>query len=297
MGKGDRNRAQSARQRIAEQQAAARRAEKRRQVLLAVGAVVVVVAVVVVFVVIKATSGGSSPSTASGGVNGTLLPASVQKDITTVPDSALQSVGTGSVLSYNPKPITTIKGASLTSDGKPEMLYIGAEFCPYCAAMRWSMAVSLSKFGTLSPLHGIHSSSTDTDPNTPTLTFYKTTYTSKYLTFTPVENEKIDHSALQATTSAQQAVWTKYSPSGQLGYPFIDFGNKYLISGPQFDPAVLAGLTWAQVAQQMHDPSSPVAKGVLGGANYITAAICKITSNAPASVCNAPAVTAMAGKL
>jgi thiol-disulfide isomerase/thioredoxin len=297
MGKGTRNRAQSARQRIAEQQAAARRAEKRRQIFLAVGAVVVVVAVVVVIVIIKATSGGSSSSTASGGVNGTVLPASVQKNITTVPDSALQTVGTGSVLSYNPKPITTISGTSLTADGKPEMLYIGAEFCPYCAAMRWSMAVALSKFGTLSPLHAIHSSSTDTDPSTPTLTFYKTTYTSKYLTFTPVENETISHASLQTTTTAQQALWTKYYPGGQLGYPFIDFGNKYMISAPSYDPAVLAGLTWAQVAQQMRDPSSSVAKGVLGAANYITAAICKITNNAPASVCSAPAVTAMAGKL
>jgi thiol-disulfide isomerase/thioredoxin len=297
MGKGTRNRAQSARERIAEQQAAARRTEKRRQVLLAVGAVVVVVAVVVVFVVIKATSGGSSGNTASGGVNGTLLPASVQKNITTVPDSALQSVGTGSVLSYNPKPITTIKGTSLTAGGKPEMLYIGAEFCPYCAAMRWSMAVALSKFGTLSPLHGIHSSSTDTDPSTPTLTFYKTTYTSKYLTFTPVENETVTHAALQTTTTAQQSLWTKYYPGGQLGYPFIDFGNKYMISAPSFDPAILAGLSWSQVAQQMRDPSTNVAKGVLGAANYITAAICKITNNAPASVCSAPAVTAMAGKL
>jgi thiol-disulfide isomerase/thioredoxin len=297
MGKGTRNRAQSARERIAEQQAAARRTEKRRQVLLAVGAVVVVVAVVVVFVVIKATSGGSSGNTASGGVNGTLLPASVQKNITTVPDSALQSVGTGSVLPYNPKPITTIKGTSLTAGGKPEMLYIGAEFCPYCAAMRWSMAVALSKFGTLSPLHGIHSSSTDTDPSTPTLTFYKTTYTSKYLTFTPVENETVTHAALQTTTTAQQSLWTKYYPGGQLGYPFIDFGNKYMISAPSFDPAILAGLSWSQVAQQMRDPSTNVAKGVLGAANYITAAICKITNNAPASVCSAPAVTAMAGKL
>jgi thiol-disulfide isomerase/thioredoxin len=297
MGKGTRNRAQSARQRIAEQQAAARRAERRRQVFLAVGAVVVVVAVVVVFVVIKVTSGGSSASTASGGVNGTLLPASVQKNISTVPDSALQSVGTGSVTSYTSKPITTISGASLTSAGKPEMLYIGAEFCPYCAAMRWSMAVALSKFGTLSPLHGIHSSSTDTDPSTPTLTFYKSTYTSKYLTFTPVENETITHAALQNTTSAQQAIWVKYSPPNQLGYPFIDFGNKYLINGPQFDPGVLKGLTWEQVAQQMRDPSTKVAQGVLGAANYITAAICKITNNAPSSVCSAPAVTAMAGKL
>jgi hypothetical protein len=297
MGKGTRNRAQSARQRIAEQQAAARRAEKRRQLFIAAGAVVVVVAVVVVFVVIKVTSGGSSSSTAAGGVTGTPLPASVQKNIATVPDSALETVGTGSVPSYQSKPITTISGTRLTADGKPEMLYIGAEFCPYCAAMRWSMAVALSKFGTLSPLHGIHSSSTDVDPSTPTLTFYKSTYTSKYLTFTPVENETVSSTPLQATTKAQQAIWVKYSPPGQLGYPFIDFGNKYLMSLPVYDPAVLSGLTWEQVAQQMRNPSTKVAQGVLGGANYITAAICKMTGNAPASVCSAPAVTAMQGKL
>lgn len=293
MGKGTRNRAQSARQRIAEQQAAARRAERRRQGLLVGGIVVVVLAVVAVFIVVKANSGGSSGSTASGGVTGTLLPASVQKNITTVPDSALQTVGTGSVSQQN---FSKISGTSLTSAGKPQMLYIGAEFCPYCAAMRWSMAVALSKFGTLSPLHGIHSSSTDTDPNTPTLTFYKSTYASKYLTFTPVENETVSRAPLQNTTTAQQATWTKYSPSG-LGYPFIDFGNRYLISGPLFDPAVLAGLSYAQVAQQMRDPSTPVAKGVLGAANYITASICKITNNKPSNVCSAPAVTAMEGKL
>ncbi|MGH3276416.1 MAG: DUF929 family protein [Streptosporangiaceae bacterium] len=296
MGKGTRNRAQSARQRIAEQQAAARRAETRRRFLLAGGAVAVVIAVVVTLVIVKVSSSGSA-STASGGTVGTLLPAGVQKNVTTVPDSALTSVGTGSVLGFNRNPVTTISGPTLTSASKPEMLYIGAEFCPYCAAMRWSMAVALSKFGTLSPLHGIHSSATDTDPSTPTLTFYKSSYASKYLTFTPVENETISHAPLQSTTAAQQAIWVKYSPPNQLGYPFIDFGNKYLINGPIFDPAVLAGLSWQQVSQQMRDPSSKVAQGVLGAANYITAIICKITSNAPASVCSAPAVTAMAAKL
>src|ERR1700684_14683 len=215
MGKGTRNRAQTARQRIAEQQAAARKAELRRNVFLAGGAGVGVIVIVVVFIVTRVGSAGSGgASTAAEGVNGVALPASVYKNVTTVPDSALASVGTGSVLTYNSSPISTIQGAALTSAGKPEMLYIGAEFCPYCAAERWAMAVALSKFGTLSsPLHGIHSSSTDTDPSTPTLTFYKTTYTSKYLTFTPVENETDTHAALQNTTAAQHALWVKYSPS------------------------------------------------------------------------------------
>jgi hypothetical protein len=301
MGKAERNRQQSARERIAAQQAAARKAEARRRFLIAGGAAVAVIAVVVALVLVKvlnnnnASSGGGS--SASGGVNGTLLPAAVAKNVNSVPASALDSVGTGSVLSYNPKPLTAITGAQLTSAGKPEMLYIGAEFCPYCAAMRWSMAVALDRFGTLSPLHGIHSSSTDTDPNTPTLTFYKSTYTSKYLTFTPVENETRTHAALQNTTSAQLAIWKKNEPGGSLGYPFIDFGNKYTITGPLYDPATLAGLSWAQVASELHNPSSTVAQGALGAANFITAAICKMTNGQPGNVCTAKGVTAAAAHL
>jgi Domain of unknown function (DUF929) len=300
MGKAERNRQQSARERIAAQQAAARRAESRRRFVIAGGAAVAVIAVVVALILVKSlggTSSNSGGSTSAGGVDGTLLPASVAKNVTTVPTSALDTVGTGSVLSFNPKPLTPISGASLTSAGKPQMLYIGAEFCPYCAAMRWSMAVALSRFGTLSPLHGIHSSSTDTDPNTPTLTFYKSTYTSKYLTFTPVENETRTHAPLQNTTSAQMAIWKKNEPTGELGYPFIDFGNKYVITGPLYDPAVLAGMSWEKVASELHDPSTPVAQGALGTANFITAAICKMTGGQPGNVCTAKGVTEAAAHL
>ena len=161
------------------------------------------------------------------------------------------------------------------------------------------MAVALSRFGTLStPLHGIHSAANDTDPNTPTLTFYKTTYASKYLAFTPVENEKVDHSPLQATTTAQNLVWAKYEPNpNQRGYPFIAFSNKYVIKGPLFDPAVLAGKSWSQVAAAIQDPSSPIGKGVLGAANFITAAICKMTNGQPATVCTSKAVTSVQGHL
>jgi hypothetical protein len=294
MGKAQRNRQQSAREKIAAQRAAARRAERRRRLLLAGGAVVVVIAVVVTLVVLKLNQGSGS----SGSVTGTVLPAAVDANVTTVPASALDAVGTGSVLSYNPKPVTPITGATLTSGGKPEMLYIGAEYCPYCAAMRWSMAVALSRFGTLSPLHGIYSSSTDVDPNTATLTFYKSSYTSTYLTFTPVENETRTRAPLQPTTPQQQAIWARYEPDPSTrGYPFIDFGNKYMITGPIYDPAVLSGLTWQQIAADLHNPSSPVAQGVLGAANVITAAICKMTGGQPGSVCTSKGVTAAASHL
>lgn len=299
MGKASRTKRLSAREKVAIEREAARRAQRRNQLFITGGSILGVVVIVVAMILIK-TLGSSSPSSSGSGPTGTALPASVAQQITSVPASTLDSVGAGSV---SPSSLTqsgvTGSGNALSSQGKPEMLYIGAEFCPYCAAMRWSMAVALSRFGTLStPLRGIHSSATDTDPNTPTLTFYKTTYSSKYLAFTPVENETVNKTPLQATTTAQNLVWAKYEPNPNTrGYPFIAFSNKYVIKGPLFDPAVLAGKSWSQVAAAINDPSSPIAKGVLGGANYITAAICKMTNGQPTSVCTSKAVTSVQGHL
>jgi Domain of unknown function (DUF929) len=291
MGKAERNRNQSARERIAAQQEAARRAEARRRALLAGGAVVVVLVVVLVIVLVKVL-GKPASTPRAGPASGSALPASVQSDITSVPASTLAAVGAGAASTAAIKAVT---GPALTSGGKPEMLYIGAEWCPFCGAMRWAMATALGRFGSFSTLGGIHSSSTDVDPSTPSLTFYKSTYTSSYLEFTPVENQDVNRNQLQAVTSAQQALWTKYAPPG-TGYPFIDIGNRYIV-GVTFDPKVLQGLSWSQVASDLHSSSSPVAQGAVGSANLMTAAICKITGNAPASVCTAAPVAALEGRL
>ncbi|SRR6266487_4131663 len=295
MSKATRIRQQNAREKIAAQRAAERRAEQRRRLFITGGSVLAVIVIVVAFIVVKSMN---SPATKPTAAARTPLPASVANNVTRVPASALAAVGKGSVVT-SPAPVTKVTGPPLTSNGKPEMLYIGAEYCPYCAAMRWSMAVALSRFGTLStPLHGIHSSSSDVYPNTATPTFYQTGYNSKYLTFTPVENLTVSHALLQNPTKEQNQIWARYEPDPSTrGYPFIDIGNKYVIKGPIFDPAVLKGLTWSQIAADLHNPSSPVAQGVLGAANYITAAICKTTNNQPASVCTAPSITAVAGGL
>jgi hypothetical protein len=247
--------------------------------------------IVVVLIVIKLSS--SSPSDAgAGSPSGTALPAKVATQITSVPASTLAKVGAGTTVAGTIKAVTD---TPLTSNGKPEVLYIGAEFCPFCATERWAMAVALSRFGTFSPLHGIHSSATDSPASIPTVTFYKSTYTSKYLTFTPVETTEVDKSkTLQTPTSAQSALWTKYT---QQGIPFVDFGNRYVISGASYNYQVLQGKTWAQIAADLQDPSTDIAQGADGAANQITAAICKLTSNQPATVCTSPLITSLQSKL
>jgi hypothetical protein len=132
-------------------------------------------------------------------------------------------------------------------------------------------------------------------PNTATLTFYHSTYTSKYLVFTPVENQDVHHNLLQSPTAAQQALWAKYQPPGN-SYPFIDIGNR-VIASVSYNPQVLQGLTWSQIAADLHKPSSPVAQGATGSANLFTAAICSVTGNQPANVCNAAPVAALRGQI
>jgi hypothetical protein len=293
MGKAERNRRESAREKIAAQQAAARRAENRRRALIAGGSVVLVIAIVVAFIVAK-TAGSPAKATATRNTQ----PASVVNQITSVPDTTLASVGTGSTYQ---NAIQAIKGnpAVLTQNGKPVITYVGAEYCPFCAAERWALTVALSKFGTFQHLGFIHSApAPETDPGTPTLTFYKSSYTSKYLVFDPTEVQTVSHATLEKTTKQQNDLMGKYDvppyvPSAQYdgSFPFVDFGNKYVIDGASYDPAVLKGLTWAQVAAALKDPTSPVAKGVDGAANLITAAICKATGGKPGNVCGSAGVT------
>jgi hypothetical protein len=157
------------------------------------------------------------------------------------------------------------------------------------------MAVALSRFGSFTPLRGVHSSPTDVFPNTATLTFAGSTYTSNYLVFTPVETQDVNHNPLQAPTAAQKALWAKYEPPGN-SFPFIDIGNRF-VATTTYNPQVLQGLSWNQIAADLHNPSSPVAQGAVGSANLLTAAICKITGNAPASVCTAAPIPAIESRL
>jgi hypothetical protein len=163
------------------------------------------------------------------------------------------------------------------------------------------MVNALSRFGTFSGLTTTHSSSTDSDPNTPTFTFYKSTYTSNYITFTPVEEYGSTSSTpLQTPTAAQAALAQAYDPGTGSGgaIPFIDIGNKYAQVGnlAPLSPTMLVGKSWSQVAAAMNDPSSSLGQAEIGNANYMTAAICKLTGNKPATACT-PTIQKLEGDL
>jgi hypothetical protein len=311
MGKASRTKQDGDRRaRVAAQREAARRAEQRKRIYLAGGSILLVAIIAVAFVLFKLNSHSAA---ASNGPTGAAL-TSVTKQVTGVSPSVTDTVAGGGVPSAvlvsgkttadltsadnNVQSfMATVDGTALKSGAKPEVLYMGGEYCPFCAAERWAMVNAFSRFGTFTGLTTTHSSGTDIYPNTPTFTFAHAKYTSKYIDFTMVEEFGATNTTiLQKPTAAQAALGAKYDLAGSI--PFIDLGNKYVEIGnlSPLSPSMLAGKTWAQVAAAMNDPSSSLGKALVGNANYLTAATCVLTGNQPASACT-PAIQTLEATL
>lgn len=272
-------------------------AQKRQSRLIAitvglVAAVIVIAAIVAVGLNSHGTSGKNS--TAAG--------AKVVAAVTKVPASVFDTVGAGTTTAT----LKAVKAPALTAGGKPRLLFMGAEYCPYCATDRWALAAALSRFGTFTGLGQTASSSSDVFPSTPTLSFHGAKYTSSYLSFTgyEIESNKVEGSSyapLDTMTSADSAIATKYDAPPYLSsngaIPFLDFGGQFVTQGAPYSPQLLAGMTHAQVAADMSKPTSTVGKAIIGTANLYTAALCHLTGSKPASVCSSAGATAAAAKL
>ena len=244
------------------------------------GTVVAVLVVVGVFVAISRAP-AAAPAEPSPAVN-----SAVVSKVTSIPASVFDQVGAGTSTDIiHPAPQgALLKGAS----GKPLAVYVGAEFCPYCASERWSFIVALSRFGTWKGLALSRSSSTDVFPNTATFTFRNASYSSDYLELSAVETSDREGKPIASMTPVQDTAYAKLDSSQSI--PFVDVGDRYFSVGAGYPPDVLSGKDWDAIATALHDPTSPIAKAVIGHANKWTAAICAVTGGQPGDVCSSPAV-------
>src|SRR2546423_6616196 len=232
-----------------------------------VGTVAIVLVLIGIFIAV-AHQGSSCASTHIGQP----AAATIVRAVTTVSLSVIATVGTGNL----PDPYRAISGPALSTHGRPQVLYIGGEFCPYCAAARWSLVNALSRFGTFSNLHYMRSAVDD--GNIATFTFYGSRYSSPYLSFVPIENEDRNGNQLQSLTREQQRL---LSTLGGNGYPFVDIAGQYANDASNrypggFDQSVLSGKDWSQIARALSNAHDPITPGVIGNANYLTAAICTV---------------------
>jgi hypothetical protein len=267
--------------------------------LVAIAAAVAVLIVVGVMVAIALARGGGT-SQASGGAGAAANLAQ------SVPVSVLHTVGAGQGVTP-PKSLPSGTPA-LMNDGKPQVLYIGAEYCPFCATERWPVVVALSRFGRFTGLGGTESApAPEAYPQTQTFTFHGATYASDVLSFAGVETNTNQpdpaggFTPLQQPTPAQEQLLQRFDTTPYTtqpgAIPFLMIGNRYVSIGASYDPALLQGMSRDEIAHALSDPNSPVAQGVLGAANTLTAAICQATEGQPSSVCADPAIKTIASSL
>jgi hypothetical protein len=173
--------------------AARKRAETRRRLLLAGAAVIAVVGVVGALVAVKFTATPARPVASESQASSVVV-----RQVTSVPAAVLAEVSPGQAVT----PLQTVRtsGPPLTITGKPVIVFVSEESCPFCAAERWSVAVALSHFGTWDHLGSTTSSATDVYPDTATLSFRTAVYQSTELTLRTTELADNAGRPLQAQT-------------------------------------------------------------------------------------------------
>jgi hypothetical protein len=256
--------------------------------------------VIALVVVVAMPGGGPSPAPSAD-------LASYVVTATDVPDSVLQTVGLPSSVT----PPKAVAGQPpLTDGGLPAVVYVGGEWCPFCALERWALVVALSRFGTFTHLgQVVSSSSTDVYPNLQSWSFHGSAYSSRYVAFDPAEVQSATstpadngYTSLDSLSPLQQTAFDTYdappySESGSKAIPFVDIGNRYLAIGTGTSPSVLEGLSLDQIAADLADPSSPVAQAVDGTANYLIGALCAVTGVTKPPVCATSTAAEAHGRL
>jgi len=279
--------------------------QRQRNIYMAMGGVGVVLVVVAALVGYSLSTGSSSKPGAAKHANGQVvgtfqLTSAILDRVEGMPEATL--LREASACARTSACLDSSGGATppqklpastklLTSGGHPEVLYIGAEYCPYCAAERWPLLMALSKFGTFSGVEGTTSSSTDVNPSTPTFSFYDSSFASKYLTFVPVEEQTNTHATLQAPTAAQQTLFSDYdvppyvSASEEGSIPFVYFAGKYVQIGAEYTATPLSGMGFQEAVNYMtsgKDLTSVDAEAVAG---FLVGDLCSLTHDQPANVC------------
>jgi thiol-disulfide isomerase/thioredoxin len=282
------------------------RRSRRSSGLRAWAGVLVVVAVVLAFAIYKLTEHSTPPKS---GNNLALAPVSVVHELAAIPASTFNAIGTDK----GSDPFTETAGQPLLKlDGKPQFVYDGAEYCPYCAIYRWALVTALSRFGTFTNLHQT-TSNADVAP-IPTFSFVGSKYKSKYIAFTPYEEANRQGAPLEVPPTYVEDLYKKYDGTGTTptkftgaptaGIPFVDVANQHVSAGA---PIVLdnsiGGVAgggpggFNGIANAIAHPTSSTGKaiqaaGFIAAANFDMAAICTVDGGKPSSVCEMPGVKA-----
>ncbi len=259
--------------------------------------VLAIILIGVTALIVYALTRGTTPQDVS---RAPVTSSDILSSLSSLPANVDDEVGAGTATTALTPPVLLSGQAPLVANGKPEVLFVGAEYCPFCAAERWPLILALSRFGHFSVLHNVQSAPNDAFSGIQSFSFVHSAYTSRYVSFTGVElfSTTLDaqggYSRIASLTPGQTALLAHDAPlSGALGsspMPFVDIGNRMATSTSGFSPAVLIGQSQSGIVSDLAQPGKPVAEAVVAAANELTAGICEATGGQPGDVCSSKGV-------
>jgi len=184
--------------------------------------------------------------------------------------------------------VKNVTGQVYSENGKPILISATGEHCAPCALLRWSLVMALMRFGNFTNLEYMTSSAAEGDYAT--FTFIASRYQSSYLIYQPYEVFNRAGTPLETLPANYSLADQQY---GKSSIPFLDFADKYVISGGILsNPGILGTKNWTQIITSIQTGDTAGSQ-IKQAANVITAVICKITGEKPASVCSQGGITAL----
>jgi len=180
--------------------------------------------------------------------------------------------------------------------GKSLVFFMGAGFCPFCAAERWAIVNALGNFGRWEGL--VETASADHDEkylNIPTVSFARAKYESDHVEFVGRETADRNFEPLQELGERDYEILDTFNPDQII--PFLLIDGQFMQVGTGYSPQILEGMDHAQVRAELANPASPMGRAMKAEIDNITALICKSIGGGKTGVCNSDNIKTLVGKI
>ncbi len=179
--------------------------------------------------------------------------------------------------------------------GKSLVYFMGAGFCPFCAAERWAIVKALERFGKWDGLVEDKSAGHDEKYlNVPTFSLARARYSSDHVEFAGKETADRNFEPLQELDDSDFEILDMYNPDQMI--PFLLIDGQFMQVGAGFSPEMIQNMTHEQVRTELEKPDSAIGRAVRAEIDNITALVCK-SIGGKGDACGLDSVKALVGKL
>lgn len=181
------------------------------------------------------------------------------------------------------------------ASGKALVFFMGAGFCPFCAAERWAIVHALSHFGTWEGLAEDRSAGHDEKYlNVPTYNFARAKYASQYVEFVGRETADRNFEPLQELDEKDYEILDTFNPDQII--PFLLIDGQFMQVGAGHSPQLIEGLEHSKVRSELDNAGSGIGKAINAEIDNIEALVCK-SIGGKAKICENEKVKGLAARI